>query len=154
MVGKKPKSLNMYCWVSPPGGAPRSDTGGCWPPASLLPPSVDVASLQTYPKELDQRTPAFWRWPWRPDAALKTVSHYRGTRCSLRLLWITVKHTGPQEEAMGTKLRPYYVPGLYIPQVVHSTNTEGVWEEAEGRGGNLTLGWVSLAASTTLHISY
>ena len=51
-----------------------------------------------------------------------------------------MKHTGPQEEAMGTKLRPYYVPGLYIPQIIHSTNTEGVREEVEGRGGNLTLG--------------
>lgn len=55
--------LDMYCSVSPQGGAPRSDTGGCRPPVSLLPPPVDAASLQTYPGELDQVAPTFLRSP-------------------------------------------------------------------------------------------
>lgn len=35
-------SLNMYCLVSPRGGAPRSDTGNYQPPAPLLPSPVDA----------------------------------------------------------------------------------------------------------------
>lgn len=55
--GKKKPSLNIYCSVSPRGGAPRSDTGGCRPLDSLLPPSMDAAPLQIYPEEVEQVAP-------------------------------------------------------------------------------------------------
>lgn len=63
-------TLNMYCSVSPRGGAPRSDTGGCWPPALGLPPPVDAVSLQTYRKR-GPRVPAPLRSRRRADTALK-----------------------------------------------------------------------------------
>lgn len=36
------------------------------------------------------------------------------------------KRDGSSGEAMGTKLRANYVPKLYITQVIHSTNIEGL----------------------------
>lgn len=40
------------------------------------------------------------------------------------------------EEAMGAKLGAYYVLGLYITQVIHSANTEGLWWWLFSMGGS------------------
>lgn len=91
-VGKT--SLNMYCLVSPRGGAPRSDTGNHQPPAPLLPPPVDAdlprrvgpgGLLTSEDLHEDQMQ------PWRLEQDL-----YRGTGCFWRLLWITAEETGPE----------------------------------------------------------
>lgn len=55
-------SLNLYCSVSPRGGAPRSDTGNYQPPAPLLPPPVDadlpsrVGPGGSYPLKISMKT--------------------------------------------------------------------------------------------------
>lgn len=73
--------------------------------------------------------------PWSPGAALKARARSLPRQDvlwdvpgSLWKLWTSGK-------SMGTALRAYCVPGLYVTQVIHSTNTEGLqrWLSKKGR---------------------
>lgn len=131
-VGKT--SLNMYCLVSPRGGAPRSDTGNHQPPAPLLPPPVDAdlprrvgpgGLLTSEDLHEDQ------------DATLKAGA--RPLQRNRMFLETSLDHSRRDwawGEATGTNLRAYCVSGFYITQTLHPTNTESLWWWSPSMEGN------------------
>lgn len=151
MVGKKPNCLNMYCWVSPPGGAQIRHR---WMLATL-PLCCHFCGCSIF-ADLPKR----WTENCLPEDDREDQTSFedwkslqKETRCFLRRLYGSLKQYRPQRRRGNSSWGDLCLGFATLVQLLHRNTEEAYRRKLRVEAETWPSVWVSLAASTTLHVN-